>query len=35
MKDEQVEAIHGINEYVEVESLAPAVDFYKYVIKEV
>lgn len=35
MKDEQVEAIHGINEYVEIKSLAPAVDFYKYVMKEV
>lgn len=35
MKDEQVESIHGINEYVEIKSLAPAVDFYKYVMKEV
>lgn len=35
MKDEQVESIHGINEYVALESLAPAVDFYRYVIKEV
>jgi acetylornithine deacetylase/succinyl-diaminopimelate desuccinylase-like protein len=35
MKDEQIEGIHGINEYVEIKSLAPAVDFYRYVIKEV
>ena len=35
MKDDQIEGIHGINEYVEIESLAPAVDFYKYVMKEV
>ena len=35
MKDEQIEGIHGINEYVEIKSLAPAVDFYRYVMKEV
>lgn len=35
MKDEQVESIHGINEYVEINSLAPAVDFYQYILKEV
>lgn len=32
---EQVEAIHGIDESVDVETLAPAVDFYKYLYKNV
>ena len=32
---EQMEAIHGINESVDVETLAPAVDFYKYLYKNV
>ncbi len=31
----QMESIHGINENVELSALAPAVDFYRYVIKEV
>ncbi len=34
MSDEQVESIHGLNECVNVDTLAPAVDFYKYIIKE-
>ncbi len=34
MSDEQVESIHGINENVDVSSLATAVDFYKYIIRE-
>ena len=34
MSDEQVEGIHGLNECVNVDTLAPAVDFYKYIIKE-
>ena len=33
--DEQLESIHGINENVDVKALAPAVDFYKYIIREV
>lgn len=33
--DEQLESIHGINENVDISALAPAVEFYKYVIKEV
>ncbi len=32
--DEQLDSIHGINENVEVSALAPAVDFYRYIIKE-
>ncbi len=32
--DEQLDSIHGINESVEVSALAPAVDFYRYIIKE-
>ena len=31
----QMESIHGINENVELSALAPAVDFYRYVIQEV
>ena len=31
--DEQLSSIHGINENVEVDALAPAVEFYKYVIR--
>ena len=34
MTDEQVESIHGINENIDVSALAPAVDFYKYIIRE-
>lgn len=34
ISDEQLDSIHGINENIDVEVLAPAVDFYKYVIKE-
>ena len=32
--DEQFDSIHGINENVEVSALEPAVDFYRYIIKE-
>ncbi len=32
--DEQLDSIHGINENVEVSALAPAVDFYRYILKE-
>ena len=32
---QQLDSVHGIDENVDVETLAPAVDFYKYVIKEV
>ncbi len=32
---EQLESIHGINEYICVSALIPAVDFYKYIITEV
>ncbi len=32
---QQLDSIHGIDENVDVSTLAPAVDFYKYVIKEV
>ena len=32
--DQQLDSIHGIDENVDVSTLAPAVDFYKYVIKE-
>lgn len=31
--DEQLEGIHGINENVDLSALAPAVDFYRYIIK--
>lgn len=33
--DEQYESIHGIDESVNIETLEPAVDFYKYVMKEI
>lgn len=33
--NQQLNSVHGIDENVDVETLAPAVDFYKYVIKEV
>jgi carboxypeptidase PM20D1 len=32
---QQLDSVHGIDENVDVATLAPAVDFYKYVIKEV
>jgi len=31
---EQMESIHGLNENVDLSALAPAVDFYRYVISE-
>ncbi len=33
--EQQLESIHGIDENVDIDTLAPAVDFYKYIIKEV
>lgn len=33
--DEQLDSIHGIDENVDLASLAPAVDFYKYIMTEV
>ena len=33
--DEQMASIHGINESVDLSCLEPAVDFYKYIIREV
>ena len=33
--DEQLDSIHGINENVDLSALAPAVDFYRYVLTEV
>lgn len=33
--DQQLESIHGVNENVNLSALAPAVDFYRYVIREV
>jgi carboxypeptidase PM20D1 len=33
--DEQMASIHGINESVDLSCLEPAVDFYKYMIREV
>ena len=32
--DKQLESIHGINENVDISTLAPAVDFYKYILAE-
>ena len=32
--DQQLDSIHGIDENVDISTLAPAVDFYKYVIQE-
>lgn len=32
---QQLDSVHGIDENVDIETLEPAVDFYKYVIKEV
>ncbi len=31
----QLDSIHGVNENIDIECLAPAVDFYKYIISEV
>ena len=31
---QQLDSVHGIDENVDIETLAPAVDFYRYVIKE-
>ena len=31
----QMESIHGINENLELSALAPAVDFYRYIMKEI
>ena len=33
--NQQLNSVHGIDESVDIDTLAPAVDFYKYVIKEV
>ena len=33
--DEQMASIHGIDEHVDLSALAPAVDFYKYILTEV
>ena len=33
--DQQFESIHGVDENVNIKTLAPAVDFYKYMMKEV
>ena len=33
--DEQLASIHGINESVDLSCLEPAVEFYKYIIREV
>lgn len=35
ISDEQLAGIHGLNECVDLSALAPAVDFYKYIMKEV
>lgn len=35
ISDEQLDSIHGLNENVDVSVLADAVDFYRYVIKEI
>ena len=32
---EQMDSIHGVNENVDLSALSPAVDFYKYIMKEV
>ena len=31
---EQMDSIHGLNEHVDLSALAPAVDFYRYIITE-
>lgn len=35
INNEQLGSVHGLNENVDVDTLAPAVDFFKYVMKEV
>ena len=35
INNQQLDSIHGIDENVDIETLAPAVDFYRYIIKEV
>ena len=32
---QQLDSVHGIDENVDIDTLAPAVDFYRYVIKEI
>ena len=34
ISDEQLGSIHGLNECVDLETLVPAVDFYKYILQE-
>lgn len=34
ISDEQMDSIHGLNENVDLSALAPAVDFYRYIITE-
>ena len=34
INDQQLDSIHAIDENVDISTLAPAVDFYRYVIKE-
>lgn len=34
VSDEQLGSIHGLNEYVDIDALPTAVNFYKYIIKE-
>ena len=34
ISDEQLGSIHGLNECVDLETLVPAVEFYKYILKE-
>ena len=35
INNQQFDSIHGIDENVDIETLAPAVDFYRYILKEV
>lgn len=35
INEQQLDSIHGLDENVDIDTLAPAVDFYKYIIKEV
>jgi acetylornithine deacetylase/succinyl-diaminopimelate desuccinylase-like protein len=34
VSDEQLDAIHGIDESIDVSALTPAVDFYQFILKE-
>ena len=34
ISDAQMDSIHGIDENVDLSALAPAVDFYKYILTE-